>query len=147
MKFTPMSEKEIQALTVMPDGVYPFDVTDAKDCVSKAGNEQIKITLAVYDNANHKHVLYDYLLNGALPHKIRHFCEHTGLLSRYDAGELTAADCYQKSGWVKIGTESGKPNPNGGEYPARNVVRDYCEKPSTSAGSADSKLPMDDIPF
>lgn len=148
MKVTPRSEEEIQSMNIMPEGVYPFEVTDASDMVSKSGNEMIMLTLAVYDGQNRKHVMKDFLLD-AMAFKIRHFCEFTGILDRYNLGKVNAQDCYRKAGYAKVVVEAGRERPDGGEYPPRNAIKDYCARPEGKAApEQDGAVPFnDDCPF
>ncbi len=156
MKVTPHSEEELQTMRLMPEGVYPFEVMDCLDMVSKNGNEMIKLILAVYDNDNRKHIINDFLLD-AMAFKVRHFCEKVGIIDLYDMGQVAAKDCYAKSGYVKVGVDTGRENPNGGSYPPKNTIKDYCDKPngvlednSTLANRALDNIDKDlqnDIPF
>ncbi len=61
--------------------------------------------------------------------KFRHFAETTGLLTKYNAGELTANDCLGRSGKVII---TIKDSP---EYGPQNNVKDY-EKAKAGAEPA-----------
>jgi len=141
MRFTPKSESEIQRSNLIDAGVYNFQVIAAKDTVSKNGNEMIELQLNVWDMNGREHFIYDYLLE-AMSFKLRHFAESTGLLGRYEAGELVANDCIGKSGNVEISIQAGRPNPNGGTYPDKNSVKDYIVK-----SESDKPICIDDIPF
>jgi hypothetical protein len=120
MKFTPKSVEEIALDSLLPEGVYPFEVLDAVDTLSKAGNEMLKLKLVVFGDGSSPHI-YDYLLE-KLAYKLRHFAEATGLLAEYEAGELTAQHCVNKEGYCKLGIERQD------GYEPRNTVKDYMVK-------------------
>lgn len=121
MRFSARTENELAEANLIPEGIYRFKVIEVADAISEAGNEMIKLTLEVTDHQNHKRILTDYLLE-AMAFKLRHFCVATGLLKQYEAGELTAPQCFAHSGEVSIAIQKGK-----GEYRDRNVIKDYIE--------------------
>lgn len=151
MKFTPKSEEEIAAMGLISAGFYEFTVLDAEDMISKTGNDMIKLTLRVKDSNGIMHTLFDYLLE-KMAFKLRHFCENSGLLSKYEAGELTAADCIDKKGIAEIIVQPGQEKHDGSKYPDKNAVKDYTKMnasmskdpvPETSGHPAfDSEIPF-----
>ena len=124
MKFTPRSDEEISAMGFMDAGMYRFTVLDATDQISKTGNHMIKLTLRVQDADGMMHTVYDYLLE-KMEFKLKHFCKNTGLISKYDSGELTSADCIDKTGVVEIIVQKGCEKYDGSKYPDKNAVKDY----------------------
>jgi len=122
MKFDPKTEDELARESLLPDGIYPFEVLLAADEFSKAGNEMIKLKLNVFGPDGEQVHVYDYLLE-KLAYKLRHFADTTGLLGDYERGELTAFSCMGKTGYAKIVLEAA----NGG-YSAKNVVKDYVAR-------------------
>ena len=139
MKFTPMTEAEIVSASLLEAGEYPFEVLAASEEISKAGNEMIRVKLAVFGpNGQQAHV-YDYLME-KMAFKLRHFCETTGLIAKYEAGTLGELDCAGKTGRVKLAVE-----PANGKYDAKNVVKDYV-KPAPVPNAAQA-APQNGIPF
>jgi len=119
MKFTPKKEEELGKKSfVLPAGEYEFSVMSAEDTKSTAGNEMIKVKLAVYppDGGKPSHV-YDNLLE-AMAYKLRHFAFAVGLGEEYSSGKLEASECAGRGGLVtlKVGEYQGKP---------KNEVEDY----------------------
>jgi hypothetical protein len=127
MRFNPMSEEEIKKLGMIDPGSYDFEVVSAIDEISRnSGQEQIKLTLLVFDMQGKEHTIFDYLTGHAnMQFKVRHFCEAVGIIDRYEAGDLNASDCLNRCGKLEIAIQKGKPNPNGGVYPDRAGVKDY----------------------
>jgi hypothetical protein len=121
MRFEPKTEDQLKAETLLPDGDYDFEVMDAQDTTSKKGNDMIAVKLRVFTNNGERHI-YDYLMP-SMGFKLRHFCESTGLLSKYDAGTLEAAHCIRREGIASIEQEAGN---NG--YGPKNKVVDYVVK-------------------
>lgn len=140
MKFTPKTNEELSELGLIKDGIYNFEVLESAQQLSKSGNEMIKVKLGVWDSKGVMRVIFDYLLE-AMPHKLHHFCETTGLKDKYNIGELNAEDCLHKSGKVHITIEKGKEKSEGGFYPDKNSVKDYVKE--------DKKVDLlnDEIPF
>src|SRR5690348_13491943 len=120
MQFTPRTEEECDSRTLLPNGEYDATVLEASDEKSKSsGNDQIHLLLLVKSDDGQQNRVHDYLLE-AMTGKLRHFCAAAGLMSEYEAGNLTAADCSGQDVRVQLAMEKGK-----GEYADKNVVRDY----------------------
>lgn len=153
MKFTPKTREQLQQMSLMPDGIYPFEVIEAMSTISKSDNEMIKLTLKVWDHNGIERIINDYLLEAYL-FKLLSFCESTNLLDKYDSGTVLDTDCYGKTGKVHIIVKKGKPIPNDPErknYPDSNSVKEYL-KPDKALGeksnSSNNDVPFDDeLPF
>jgi hypothetical protein len=147
MRFNPKTEEEVQSMNLLEPGTYQFQVIDASNEKSKSGNDMIKLTLNVWGKDGSSHHIYDYLLE-ALAYKLRHFCSNTGLISRYERGELTAEDCLGKEGAVKIEIQEGKLKENGERYPSNNKVKDYIKSGEGFSTTASMKqFENEDVPF
>jgi len=145
MKFNVVTEEEINHKNLLEPGIYQFQVLNAEDCISKRGNEMIKLVIKVWDKDNHKpYIIYDYLLE-AFPHKIKHFTDVTNLAHRYQSGVLCAEDCINNIGYAHVVISSGD-----GEYPDRNSIKDYVksdEKINMLPNNQQDILEEEDIPF
>jgi hypothetical protein len=147
MKFQPKSADDIKRESLIEPGEYDFEVLSAEDKVSKSGNEMIAVKLAVYVDGKARHAK-DWLME-KMAFKLRHFCEATGLLAKYEAGDFTAADCQGRAGKVRIVIQD---NP---EFGPQNVVKDYvvakqletAMTPVVKPMSAAEKAHEDSIPF
>lgn len=153
MNFKPRTQEEIESMNLLIPGIYHFRVANAKDRTSKKGNEMIELNLEVFDNEGNSRMMFDYLLE-AIPQKLYAFCHSTGMENFYHNGGLTAKDCIDKSAYVELSIEKGADNPQGGQYPDKNVVKKYMTKPVSGsaptdyAAKADGAVPFDDdIPF
>lgn len=151
MRFTPLSEEELQTAALAPDGLYNYQVLKAEDGISQAGNDKIDLTLKIWDDAGKQSLIFSNL---SLIKLLKHFCDVNGLQEHYLKGEISASLCDKKSGGkVLIGIQGEKPNPNGGMYQAKNIVKDYVVAPKGSALNPMKPLPevkddfSDDVPF
>jgi hypothetical protein len=104
MKFTPMTDTEIDEMRLIPDGTYAYIVTKAIDrdnngnpLLTKSGVDKIQITLSLQGR------LLDCTLTSSFPKLLKHFCDVSGLSDKYKTGELTAHDCLNKRGLVVVG--------------------------------------------
>ncbi len=145
MRFLAKTEQELMAYQLLQPGTYPFSVTKAEECVSKSGNEMIKLTITIWETAGSSRQIFDYLLE-AMPLKLRGFALATGMPEKYNSGEIKASDCENKEGYVQIGIEPGKPKEDGTLYPARNSVKAYTTLKEEIMKPVDNGL-NDDIPF
>jgi len=150
MKFTPRTDEDLAAEGLLPKGEYDFEVQDAEDTTSKAGNDMIKVRLSVLDNeGTSAHTIWDYLLE-SMAYKLKSFADATGLSSEYAAGSLQASDLIGRAGRAKIDID---PEKNG--YPAKNVIKSYvraASAPRAAGSGAKGKYPAgydlsDEIPF
>lgn len=119
MKFKPKTEQELQAMMLVEPQECDFEVVSAEDAISGKGNEMIKLKLRVYTDSGERFI-FDYLME-AMAYKLRHFAEATGLIDHYEAGTLSAMDCLNRSGRLRLGIERDKT----GQYADRNGVKDY----------------------
>lgn len=144
MKFQPKSEREIAEANLLKPGTYDFEVAEAEERVSKAGNDMIVLKLFVFGEDGGRRVVTDWLME-SVPHKLRHAADAMGLLQNYDSGELVAEDFWGKTGKVKIGIRKDAT----GQYPDQNRVLDYVKENGAAAASTPRKAaPIDDeIPF
>jgi hypothetical protein len=152
MKFTPKTKEELQQAGLLPDGVYDFEVVKATDKISKNGNDMLELQLKVWGNDGREVMVFDYLLE-AMAFKLRHFAEETGLIGKYEAGELHDYDCLGKSGKVSLIVKASKISASGNTYPPKNAVKDYIsDNKAKSNGSLPPQKSVDnnldaDIPF
>jgi len=135
MRVTPRTQEEIDLENLIPAGVYDFEVVKAEDKISKKGKEQgltepnmIELNLKVFHGDTYSFVR-DWIME-AMPGKLLHFVNETGLADKYGDGEFVAADCLGKCGKVKIVVEEPK-----GNFEAKNSVKDYGEKKKADASA------------
>lgn len=146
-KFTPQDTKQLDeggGYDLLPVGDYDFEVTKAEDGLSKSGNEQIKLTLAVYQG-DRKYTVWDYLtFTEKSQWKAYSFCKATELVEEFKAGELSAFHCGGRIGELKIGIQKAQD-----EHPEKNTVKSYIPKEEAARAIPGAKptAPDDDIPF
>ena len=121
MRFQPKTEDELKTWKILPEADYDYVIDQAIDKISQQGNDMIEIKLRVFGPGYESHI-FDYLLE-SMGHKLRHICESTGLLSKYDSGEVVAEDLIGRAGICRIGIEKAK-----GKYKEKNRVDDYIVK-------------------
>lgn len=152
----PLTKDALKAGDLIPPGIYPFEVLDASECYSKAGDEQIKLKIRIFFmNSSSSRIMFDYLTE-KMKFKLGHFFEAVGLYDEYNSGTINAMDCIGKSGELKIIINKGKDG-----YPDQSSVIDYILSDAQqaakqerkvaaakSAGVVDNAPPFDDeIPF
>jgi hypothetical protein len=143
MHFLPLSEEELQTQALAPEGVYNYQVLKSEDAVSKAGNDYIKLTLKIWDDAGKQNLIFTNL---SLIKLLKHFCDVNHMQSEYTSGNVPASSCQNKSGGkVMIGIEGEKPNPNGGMYLSKNIVKDYITAPHGSMLTPAAMKPLPDV--
>lgn len=157
MKFQPKTEKELAEENLLEEGVYPFEISGAEDAVSKSsGLDMIVLTVRVYKPDGSFNLITDYLSSSEKAQfKLRNICKAVGLLSHYDAGQLSSEQFIGKTGEVKLKIQKDP----GGQYPDKNSVGSYVvpkegEEPVELPKGALDKLTSskdddlaDDIPF
>jgi hypothetical protein len=120
MEFNPCNEQELADRKLLPKGDYDFEVLDAWEKTSEAGNPMVEVKVRVSRNGSGlTRVLPDYL-HAKRPEKLRHFCAACQLMEEYETGSLNEDDFKGKRGRLRLAVERGR---NG--YASRNVIEDY----------------------
>ena len=118
MQFQPKTEKEIAESKLFPKGEYDFEIIDAVEKASAAGNDMIELKLRISNGDGMARVLTDYLLPKRAA-KLRNCCAACGVLEKYESGVVSDDDFPGKRGRLKLTVEKKK------GWPDRNVVADY----------------------
>lgn len=143
MNFEPKSEQELEEAMLLPDGDYPFEVSNAEDKTSKGGNEMIAIQLTVFDEQGRGTFLRDWLVAKDEPlclQKILQFCYATGLGDQYQSGNLTSDSCYGATGRCTVRQRTST------DYGTQNVVSGYL-KPGSDSTNQERNEEDDPVPF
>ena len=120
MQFTPKSEQEITDSKVAKAGIYAFEIQDAWEKKSAAGNDMFELKVEVSNGNGMRRTLPDYLLpKGISAEKLLHCSIACGIRAKYDSGLLSHEDFIGKRGRVRLGIEKKK------GFPDRNVIEDY----------------------
>jgi hypothetical protein len=145
MKFQPKSETQLTEDRLAKDGDYDFQVLEASDKKSKAGNQMIELKLGIFNGDALRWHVYDYLVP-QMEVKLRHFCDCTGLLAVYESGALAAEACRGRAGRCRLIIEEAE-----GSYPDKNVVKDYILRKAKPLSPPPVQAPPapgeDDVPF
>lgn len=154
MKFTPKTEEEIAAQQLWPEGIYTFMVLDSgmvfgklhftEDCKSSAGNDMIKIVMAIY-NDDREQIIMDFLM-ADYPKKLRQICYALGLGDSYERGDINPEQFVGKCGELKLIIGNERKSKDGLKtFAAKNEVNSYLAK--TSPTNHDSITLDDKVPF
>lgn len=148
MRFDPKTDEELSSGSVWPDGTYDFEVSNAEETTSKAGNDMVKLTIFIFNAAGARWTIFDYLVGSPKAvFKVKQFAEAVGLRDAYDRGELDAVDMIGKTGQCKVVTikSDGFADKNGiGSYlKARgSVSRPAAQRQKVAAGDLDDEIPF-----
>ena len=107
--FDPLSDAELDAIDIMPEGVYDFSVSKAIRKTSKSGNPMCELRLTVWDNSGKSYNIFDYLVFSKIPlniKKISRFCKAVGLEKEYQTGQIPS-ELENYAGTVQIGIQDG----------------------------------------
>jgi Protein of unknown function (DUF669) len=126
VKFTPKTDEELATENLLQPGDYDFEVSDAEETISKAGNSMIKMKVKVFDDLGSYRVVFDYLME-SVAYKLKHAAKAVGLGDAYERGELEAYDFINRSGRCKINIQKDK----SGQYPDKNGITDYLVDEAT----------------
>lgn len=127
--FNPLSDEELDAINLIPEGEYNFEVVRSERQISKANNPMAKLQLKVWDNEGKTHVVFDYLVFSNISlniKKVSHFCKAVGLEDGYKKGCIPE-DLARYCGKLSLGIQEEQMKPGGGTYPKKNVVVDYIK--------------------
>ena len=139
MNFQPKTEKEC-APPLLPAGVYAFEIITAVDKISKNNNEMIELKVRLFspEDGEACRVIFDYLM-ASLAYKLRHCAYAVGVGPKYESGTLTAEDFNMCSGKCLVGIQKDKE----GQYPDKNIIKDYLTKEAGAIEAPADGLPWD----
>lgn len=144
LNYTPLSKEQDKLRNVFPAGKYPFTVkgVEEKYCKNKI-NKMLVVELSVINPENKHLTVTDWIMLDieGMEWKLRHFCDATGLIDKYDSKTLSIKDIENKFGIVKL--TIGEYDRNG-ETVKVNRVADYLVK---DAAIADKDLFNDALSF
>jgi hypothetical protein len=143
MKFKPQTEEEAASAErrPLPAGIYDAEVLLAEETRSKAGNDMLKIKLAVYRPNGGQEWVWDYITDTS--YRLGQLMGACGLSEQYLKGEVHPDEIEGKSFKVTL-----KIDPARGEYSERNSVGRYgTATPKPAAPSPASTEADDEIPF
>lgn len=133
MRFTPLSDEEAvaQSADLWQDGTYDYEIREASEETSAAGNEMIKLEAWVYNLNGDRRLVFDYLVSSEKAGwKVHAFAASCGLAEQYKSGNLMVADIVGRTGRCQIGTQKATDS-----YPAKNVIRNYIKAKDASAAA------------
>jgi hypothetical protein len=143
MKFKPQTEEEsaLAERRPLPAGIYDAEVLLAEETRSKAGNDMLKIKLAVYRPNGGQEWVWDYITDTS--YRLGQLMTACGLSEQYLKGEVHPDELEGKSFKVTL-----KIDPARGDFSERNSVGRYgTATPKPAAPSPASTEAEDDIPF
>lgn len=135
------SEVSLEDTMVFPAGTYSFEIRGAERQISKAGNNMVKVTLAVVLPENKTGLVTDYLvLSSSSLKKLATFFISTGYMKPGEKIKLSWLDTIKgKVGRAKFKVDH---DPTG-TYADKNSVGWYLPTEASQA----PKTPMNDMPF
>jgi hypothetical protein len=150
MRFAPE-----EAVDLWQSGTYDYEVREATEATSQAGNDMTKLEVWIYNKSGQRRLIFDYLVAGEkTAWKIRSFAESCGLMQQYKSGELTTVDIVGRTGICQVDAQE-----ESGAFPARNIIRSYVKMKNDPQSAAEptarrsAKEPVgrgiidDEIPF
>lgn len=115
------AQKAARRMRTWKAGLYDARIEDAREMLSKAGNDCFELTVIVRGAAGEERTLRDWL--SATPFgllKLKHAIEAVGASAKYQAGEeISQEDFPGHDVQVKLGVEKKR------GFPDRNIIEDY----------------------
>jgi hypothetical protein len=155
-EFDPLTDEQLEAMDVVEEGHYRFEVQKSTRKVSKNGNPICELQIKFWDKDGNVHVVFDYLVFSKVNlniKKVSHFCKAAGLEEQYKKGQLPE-DLQYCCGVAHVGIREEQKSPDGKVYPKKNIVVDYDVMAKGTAAGGMKPLPevkdefIDDvIPF
>lgn len=137
MKFNPIDydKKETSSLQ---EGEAKYLVINSEECVSKSGNEMLKIKLKITQENNGSSHIYDYLVSADnCVWKISSFCKSSSNEGIYKEGSLTPEKIKGWEGLCILKKETSE------DYGDQIKISHYIEE----ANKTNEQIKDDDLPF
>lgn len=116
----PKNEKQLAENRPLHAGVFQFEILQAWEKTSAAGNPMFELKVQVTNGNGVSRTLADYLLpRGIRAEKLLRCCVACKLREKYDGGSVAPDDFVGKRGRLRLGIEKKK------GFPDRNVIEDY----------------------
>lgn len=112
MNYKTRSEKELAEANLLPKGEYPFEIIDAREQQSKAGNDMLVLEIdLISTETGARRRVTDYIVPGSIwaDKKLHDLMWSIGLGEKYAAGSIAADELLNKSGVAGVGIDKGKP--------------------------------------
>lgn len=120
MIFEPKNEKQLAESRVLHAGVYQFEILEAWEKTSNAGNLMFELKVQISNGNGISRTLADYLLpKGVRAEKLLRCCIACGIRDKYDSGSVPPDAFVGKRGRLRLGLEKRR------GFPERNVIEDY----------------------
>jgi hypothetical protein len=126
-KLTEEEAEKARQFELLPDGIYDFEVVEAKPKMSKAGNSMLEMKIKIRHDGKEHNVFDNLIGTENMTWKTIHFCRTTGLVAQYEADALDERVVLHKRGMCEICSKPERPKNDGsGEvWKAKNEVVDY----------------------
>lgn len=120
--------KQMREDALIREGIYNFEVLDAREKRSSTGNDMLNLKLRL-DMGGRQLIYWDCIvLTPKMFYKIEHFCHTTGMPEKIDQGRVMAQDCLGRQGQIhivqKIDKETGE---------LTNQTKDYIKPEKVDA--------------
>lgn len=111
MNYNTRTEKELTEANLLPKGEYPFEIADAREEKSKAGNDMLVLEVDCIGDTGARKRITDYIVPGTIwADKKLHDCMWAvGLGPKYGTGTVMADELIGRSGYAGVGIDKGKP--------------------------------------
>jgi hypothetical protein len=111
MNYNTRSEKELAEANILPKGEYPFEIADANEQKSKAGNDMLVLEVDCITESGARRRVTDYIVPGTIwaDKKLHDLMWSVGLGERYATGTIQADELRGRSGYAGVGIDKGKP--------------------------------------
>lgn len=140
MEFTVLSDEELkkQQGKLVAGDIF-FKVLEAEECVSKAGNNQIKLTLEVRDSNETVGRIFDYLVS-TQQWKIKLFLNSINHPELWEQGKITPPMLRGQKGQAKIKIETHEKYGDQAKVEVYHSHPDLSEKNAKTIVSNDAPL-------
>ena len=141
IEYNPEDVPEENTFQPFPVGEYEAEVIEATVMKSKAGNEMIRLNLAVVNDKGNSTRIYDYIVIPNTLFKLKSICR---CLNMEFSGTLDEQELVSQRLKIKLGIDKGDEN-----YSPKNKVDRYVDGISADSAPAEATplIPDDDVPF